>query len=237
MGYAAFMADVTVLQHIPLFQHLSARRLKALAQGASLEHYQKGMPVFHQGQRATAMWIVLEGWVHLMRLPEHAQPGAEGALIFTITPDEAICGLSAVESDVYQVSGIAGSECDALRVPAGLFTEALRHEPVFAYEALRLCIRRLQHIAQQYGAMAEPVAQRVIRAILRLEHQFGETLPVTHRELAQMAWTTTESAIRTVSRLKRNGAVSGERGLLHIERLRDLEALLHGANGHQEARS
>lgn len=66
--------------------------------------------------------------------------------------------------------------------------------------------------------MAEPVSTRIVRSILRLRQQFGATLPVTHRELAQMSWATTESAIRIVRRLKQQGYVIGARGRLTISR-------------------
>ena len=141
---------------------------------------------------------------------------ARAAVLFTITPREALCGISALESGMYNLSAVAATDCQAIRISGAVFRDALQREPAFAYEALRLCTRRLQNIALQYGAIAEPVSHRVIRAILRLQDQFGRTLPVTHRELAQMAWTTTESAIRVVRRLKQQGYVTGTRNRLQL---------------------
>lgn len=198
---------------------------------AQMERYKKGATLFRQGERARNMWIVLEGWAHLVRSSED-RDASQGVVLFTITPDEALCGISALEAGVYNLSAIAGTECHVVRIPGKAFNEALREEPGFAYHALRLCARRIQHIAQQYGSMAEPVSDRVIRAILRLSQQFGATLPVTHRELAQMSWTTTESAIRVVRRLKAQGYVTGTRGRLRISDAHMLEQMVEQANGH-----
>ncbi|MBI4341053.1 MAG: Crp/Fnr family transcriptional regulator [Candidatus Omnitrophica bacterium] len=237
MAYRKVMVEPAIAQQVPLLRSLSPRRRRALLAGAQLEWYHKGDVLFRQGEAARWVWFVMEGWVHLTRMPERTPEGAEGVVIFTITPEEVLCGISALlEGGVYQVSGIAGTDCTALRITGQELAKAVRQEAEFAYQTLRLYARRQQHIAQQYGAMAEPVSRRLIRAILRLEHQFGSTLPVTHRELAQMAWTTTESAIRTIRHFKQRGLLSGGRGLLRIDRPGALQQMLREANGHQEVR-
>ena len=190
--------------------------------------------LFQQGVPADAVWVVLDGWVHLVRSADR-QNGKHDVVLFTITPQEALCGVSAIEADTYTSSGVAGTRSEILRIPAVAFNDALTHEPDFAYHTLRLCAQRIRHIAEQYGTMAEPVSKRIIRMILRLREQFGDTLPLTHRELAQMTWTTTESAIRAVRRLKLQGYVKGTRGELTIQRLRALEHALNHSNGRKAA--
>lgn len=221
--------DTQGLRRIPLFQRLSDRGLDQVLSGAIVERYERGDAIFRQGERAESFWVVLEGWVHLVRAS--GDDAARAAVLFTITPAEVLCGISALESGVYQLSGVAASKCRVIRISGKRFAEVLEREPGFAAEALRLCTRRIQHIAQQYGSMAEPVPQRILRAILRLHQQFGSTLPVTHRELAQMAWTTTESAIRVVRKLKRRGYVTGTRGQLRLRNPKTLAHLVHRVDG------
>lgn len=217
------MAMDALIEQVPVFQSLSAERLKKIRTAGLMEHYARNAVIFHQGQRAEAMWIVLSGWVHLLRLDLSSTSGKEGVVIFTVTPDEGLCGLSATGKGFYNVTGIAATDCYLFRIPSEVLQEALRSEAAFAYAVLRLCARRLTHIAEQYGSLAEPVPARIGRAILRLQAQFGNQLPITHRELAQMAWTTTESAIRAVRQLKQQGYVQGARGRLQIAGVRKLE--------------
>ena len=115
-------------------------------------------------------------------------------------------------------------------MPANIDESAWPDEAPRAY-TMRVAYAKVQHIAQQYGSMAEPVSQRIVRTLLRLHQQFGTTLPVTHRELAQMSWTTTESAIRAVRGLKRRGFVSGTRGRLMVKQAAALEQVLAHVNG------
>jgi CRP/FNR family transcriptional regulator len=224
------MIDPKQVKHVEFLQHLSPAGRARLLQDSMLERYEKGALLFRQGDRAEFMWFVLEGWVHLLRSSER-EDGLRSVVLFTITPDEVLCGISALESGRYQLSGVAATACRAIRVSTETLNATFRAEPEFAHQALLLCARRIQHIAQQYGAMAESVSKRIVRAILRLRQQFGERLPVTHRELAQMSWTTTESAIRVVRRLKRQGYVTGARGQLTIARPKALAQVLERRDG------
>ena len=223
------------LRRCPLFQHLSNPHLTRLGRVSSLEHYHKGAVILRQGQRAKFIWIILRGWVHLARAAHHGA-GSRATVLFTVTPQEALCGISALDSGVYNMSALAGMECVTLRIPIETFKEVLLREPAFCYAMLRLCTRRVQKIADQYGAVAEPVAHRLTRSILRLQDQFGPLIPMTHRELAQMSWTTTESAIRVVRQLKRQGVVSGRRGQLMILKAAALRRMLEPAQSHVVAR-
>lgn len=223
------MNELQILQELPVIQHLSAKRREEMLAEGLLERYEKGAVLFRQGEEAAAIWFILSGWVHLVRASTQSE---DGVVIFTVTPDEMLCGVSAITSDRYNVSAVAGTACTAFQIPANIFDDALRHEPEAAYDVAQLCIRRMRHIAQQYGAMAEPVASRIVRTILRLRTQFGNTLPVTHRELAQMSWTTTESAIRSVRRLKHDGYLKGARGSLTVRDANALARLVQEGNGH-----
>lgn len=234
LRYAVAMVEQGRLQQIPLFKDLGAHRLKQVAEVAQLEQHRKRDVLFRQGEPAKKLWVLLEGWVHLIRTPKAAAPtfdGTRGVVIFTVTPAEVLVGISSLESTVYTMSGVAGTDCTAIRVPGSLFGDLVRHEPHFGYDVLRLFTRRFHKVAEQYGAMAEPVMPRVVRALLRLREQFGVTIPMTHRELAQMSWTTTESAIRAVRKLKDAGLVTGSRGEFIVQRPAALERLVSSAHG------
>ena len=56
------------------------------------------------------------------------------------------------------------------------------------------------------------VEQRLARTLLMLSSKLGPTLPFTRQEIADMAGTTTETAIRFMSRLKDGGIIRSVRG-------------------------
>lgn len=192
-----FLADLRV----------STRRV--LLADAQRLYLQRGEVLFRQGEAVRFLWIVLKGWVHLVRSPDG---DGRGVVIFTITPEEALCGVAGIAAGALTVTAVAATDCELLRVPMATFLAQVARDPTLGAAVVRLCARRIASIARQYGAMAEPVSHRLIRALLRLHDQFGTDIPMTHRELGQMAWTTTESAIRALRTLKRRGLLGGGRG-------------------------
>jgi len=213
-----------------VFEPLPTAQGEALFKRAELKRCSRGNVLFRQGKAADAVWVVLEGWVHLLRTPT---PGddAHAVVLFTVTRREVFCGISAIDRTPYAASGLVGADATVVRIPAGDFDHALRQSPEFAYRVLRLYTKRIRLMIAHGGLMAEPVPRRIVHSILRLRQQFGDRVPVTHRELAQMSWTTTESAIRVVRKLKASGYVSGRRGELTVRQLPALEQLAHQDNG------
>ncbi len=191
----------------------------------------RGAVLFHQDDPAKFVWVIQQGWVHLLRAPES---GGRSVLVFTITPAEGICGMAGIATGVATVTAVAATACDALRVPLPVFLDALEQDAKLGAAVVRLCARRLASIARQYGALAEPVPQRLVRTLLRLQEQFGADIPMTHRELGQMAWTTTESTIRALRALKLRGLLSGGRCRVT---LRDPAALARELTNHHGAGS
>ncbi len=223
----------SLIDEVPIFQSCSPHWREELKDSSLREIYQRGAVLFRQGAAAEHVWLILKGWVHIVR-KDFPDGDRDGVVLMTVTPRELVCGVSAFEAGNYTASGIAATNVEALRISSGVVIRALKQQPGFAYELLCACNARMRCMAEQYGAMTRPVPDRIVHILLRLQDQFGARLPVTHRELAQMAWTTTESAIRTVSRLKKKGYLSGMRGVLMIKRPQKLAELVSNGNGHAE---
>ena len=145
-GYRRGMINPSEAASCALLQEVPAKRLTRLLAEASMRTYRRSEALFRQGAQANYAWLVLEGWVHLVRAPEH-QDGARGVVLYTVTARDVLCGISAIEPETYTTSGIAASTARVLRLPAASFREALIGEPRFAYEVLRLCASRIRQMA------------------------------------------------------------------------------------------
>jgi CRP-like cAMP-binding protein len=89
-------------------------------------------------------------------------------------------------------------------------------------QRLRVAQGRLRDLA------GERVEQRLARMLLMLSAKLGSDLPFTRQEIADMAGTTTETAIRLMSRLKDGGIIRSVRGKTVIIDKARLELLSHG---------
>lgn len=210
-----------------LFLLLPPEELEQVRQLLTERRYRKGEWIFHEGEPASTVWIILEGWVHLVR---ESSSGRQ-VTIFTMTPSDALCGLSAFEQGTYTAGAMAATACRLTGLPGKYVAALIERYPAFAREVLALERLRIRHMADAICQAHEPVDCRLATTLLRLAEQFGPTIPVTHRELAQMAHTTLETSIRTMSRLRGQGIVRTQRGLITItdsDRLSRIAILTNG---------
>ncbi len=68
------------------------------------------------------------------------------------------------------------------------------------------------------------VEERLMRVLFTLYLKFGDRLEFTSGELAELAGTTTESALRVMSRLRQSGIIQTRRGRIHIQKPECLES-------------
>ena len=71
----------------------------------------------------------------------------------------------------------------------------------------------------------EPAEARLAQALIGLMKKFGQTIPLTRQELAEVAGTTHETAIRTLSRFRQQGLIRSSRGKTTIVQPEKLQAL------------
>ena len=211
------------LVQVPLFQDLPATQLKHLADRCELRRFRKGEALFKEGLLAESVWLIQRGWVYLVKRTPLGVP----VTIFTVTPEEVLCGFSAViDHGAYYASAIAATDTTAIRVPRQEFARLLKDQPGFAEQVLAIYHTRMRQLAEAISLASSPVEQRLAYTLLRLKSSFGKTIPVTHQELARMAGTRWETSIRTIASFKRKHWLSTSRGKMTILRPEQLKVLL-----------
>ena len=72
----------------------------------------------------------------------------------------------------------------------------------------------------------DSVERRIAQAVLTLQKKFGEIIPLTRQEIAELASTTVETAIRTIRRFEEEGWVRSSRGKIQLLKADSLSRLL-----------
>lgn len=219
----------------PFLDALPPPACKHLVTVYELRRFAKGQVVFAEGQPADAIWLVVRGLVYV----EKQTPQGLSATIGMITPDEALCGMSALETTTYMASAVAATDTQALRIPVEDFRQLLETYPALANAALVTCVTRIRHMAEALSLLAAPVEQRLAYALLRLRQAVGMTISVTHQELARMAGTRWETSIRTLAAMKRRGWLASSRGRVTIllpQQLRHLLGPLQYDGNHRRSK-
>lgn len=209
------------LEQLPLLKTLPGEVLEHIAGQCTLHQFNKGDTIFEEDQQVKAVWLVRRGGVYLIKRTHQKEP----ATIFLMTPEECLCGISVFGYHTYSVGAVAATEAELIRIPSELFLQLIETYPKFTSAVLLSSCTRLRHMANSIAIAQAPVDQRVAYVLSRLRGSFGNTIPITHHELARMAGTRWETSIRTIAAMKRKRWVASRRGRLTILQPRRLEAL------------
>lgn len=132
---------------------------------ARLREFDRGATIFMQGERASAIYIVAEGWVKLYRV---APNGAE-AVVGVFTKGRSFGEAVAFRHDTYPVAAEAVTDCSLIRIEADAFLRLLRDNPEVAIMMLSATYVHLHSLVMQVEALkAQTGAQRVAEFLLEL---------------------------------------------------------------------
>ena len=214
--------DDRFLAGVEPFTKLPASKRAPLVKLAQEKRYAKGETIFREGQPSDFVWIVKAGRVHLMRF----LPDGKASTTCVMAPGELFCCLPAMDRRPYPADAVAADNSVVVRIPMPAFHQAMGESPGFRQEAICLFCDRLRQVEGAGCMMLEPVERRLARVLLTLSKKFGATIPLTRLELAELAGTTNETVIRTLSRFRRDGLIRSTRGHTTLLQPEKLQALL-----------
>ncbi len=156
---------IAVARHSLLLASAPEAVVESVLASARVREFDRGATVFLQGERASAIYIVAEGWVKLYRI---APNGAE-AVVSVFTKGRSFGEAVAFRHDVYPVAAEAVTDCSLIRIEADAFLRLLRDNPEVAIMMLSATYVHLQSLVMQVEALkAQTGAQRVAEFLLEL---------------------------------------------------------------------
>lgn len=191
-----------------LLSSMPASLAESLLAKAHARSFDRGATIFLQGERATAIYIVVEGWVKLYRI---APSGAE-AVVGVFTKGRSFGEAVAFRHDTYPVAAEAVTDCTVIRIEADSFLRQIRESPEIAISMLTATFAHLHALVAQVEALkAQTGAQRVAEFLLELAHcsegACEVVLPYDKVLIAGRLGMKPESLSRAFARLKDQGVV------------------------------
>ena len=205
--------DVEVfLKRAEIFQRLSAVDRQHVAAASRERAFAKGEVIFREGEPSESVWLVKDGRVHLL----HYLTGGRVEASCVMTPGETFCCLPALDRRTYPATAVAATPATVLQIPTTVFHDAMQRSPPMFHEAIGAFCARLRQ-GEARGCLAhDPVEQRIAQALLALQKKFGEAIPLTRQEIAEIVGTTVETVIRTTRRFQQEGWVRTRRGTIQL---------------------
>ena len=206
-------AESQLLKRSFIFSGSSEEELAELAGLAARRSFVPGEFVFWEGDAPDSFYIVIEGRVKVLK---HSSLGKEFIIAF-FGPGEIFGEVAVFQDRPYPASAQAAADTKVLRIRREDFLSFVAQRPQVVLRIISVLGERLRDAQGRLKDLAgERVEQRLARTLLMLSAKLGATLPFTRQEIADMAGTTTETAIRFISRLKDGGIIRSARGRITI---------------------
>ena len=209
------MNHVDILRQVPLFASLTNEQIVAVADQFHVDSFAPDTIIFLDGDPADRLWVLQAGQVKIVK---HTSDGQEN-LLEVITPGEIFGGAGLLLA-VHPATAVAMSPSTALSIERGPYLQLIRQYPEIALRIIALLGDRLQAAMKMRALSTERVDVRLANILLKLCDKVGEPvtegirihLPLSRQDLADMTGTTIETAIRIMSKFRKEGWVHTEPG-------------------------
>ncbi len=214
------IARDNILKRSLIFSSLNAEEVAELSALTVERRFQPDEFVFWEGDAPDYFYIVVEGRIKVLK---YASSGKEFIIAF-FGPGEMFGEVAVFENKSYPASAQAVAATRILGIQKDKYLSFLSNRPRVTLSTINVLGERLRDAQNRLKDLAgERVEQRLARTLLMLSAKLGPTLPFTRQELAGMAGTTTETAIRITSQLKERRIIHSGRGkitILDVDKLR-----------------
>ena len=210
------------LKQSELFRNLKPKDREHLVAMSHERIFDKGETIFHEGRLSDSVWVVVEGRAHLL----HYLTDGRVQTTCVMTPGESFCCLSTLDGGTYPATAVAATKARVLQIPLRIFHDMMGHSPALLQDTLCVFGNRLRQVEAKGCLIHDPVERRVAQTLLTLHKKFGDSIPLTRQEIAELVGTTVESVIRTVSRFQKEGWIRSSRGQIHIIKPDNLSQIL-----------
>jgi CRP-like cAMP-binding protein len=173
--------------------------------------------VFFEGDSPPQLWLLERGRVKLLK---HSDTGKD--VILTVVSAGSFLGSLSADSLAYPITAQSIEPVTMIAFPRSVSAELLRRYPDVTISIAHGLERQLNEAYDTIRSMAvERVERRIARLLLKLAGSLGTLagndrividMPLTRQDVAQMTGTTVESAIRVMSKFRKQGFVDSKDG-------------------------
>ncbi len=213
-GPAAGAAETmqSFLGALPPFHALSAEGLAELTREARELAAARGQVLFQEGEPSDSVYVVRSGRVRI----QHLHKDGTVRIVCMLAPGDVFCCLPAMDGGSYPGGAVAADRATLCRLPGALLRQLMEKEPPFGRKAIGHFCGRLRRASCESCWKSMDAAARLAGKILCMAESFGDEIPLTRRELSELAGTTVETAIRAIKDFERAGWVELGRGRVRV---------------------
>jgi CRP-like cAMP-binding protein len=211
------------LKELELFKELKEEELENIEKFFVVKKFKKGEYIFYEGDKEPGVYFVIDGIAKLIKETNEGKT----VILRLATKGESFGWLVMKDNRplVNTYTAQALIDTTVLYISNQDFLKLLLMYPALA---VRITCELTKNILEAYDRLkslaVEKVEGRIAALILELVDKIGKkegdnvviNAPITRQDIAEMAGTTVETAIRVISRWKKEGILDTERGKIEI---------------------
>lgn len=227
-----------LVEDLPPFRGMTPADIREVLRSAKRHEYAPEEPVFHEGQEAERFYLLLDGYVRVVRTSE----GGKQVISLFVPPGELIGFAAALGRTSYPATVVAATDVAVLAWPMRLWPQISGRHTGFADATFRTVGGRFADMNDRLMELATgQVQHRVARTLLRLAAQSAGTegpgtldngsddleiaFPITRRQISEMSGTTLHTVSRLLSAWEKKGFIESRRKHVSICQASALKAL------------
>lgn len=213
---------IQVVRNVPLFASLRERDWEEVAGMLNGLCYPRESYLFFEGDQPEFLYVV---WMGRVKLVRHSVDGRD-VVLDVMGPGRLLGEVAVFEGAPYSQTAQAMEEVAVISIDRKDYLSLLERYPTLALAVINELGRRLRVANDLVQSLAvDRVERRIARALLRLAMYNGSKVDdglmimmrLTRQDLADMTGTTVETAIRVVSRFRKQGWITTQRGRIIIK--------------------
>ena len=221
----------TKLAEVPLFEGIPPEGLEIAEQALRTLVYRPGQTIFEAGESGHALYLIRSGRVKIA----HCNLDGKEKVLAYLNPGEIFGEMSLVDEEPRSATATAVDEVTLHALYLEEYWGLVRRYPRVAHNLARIIARRLREMNHEVEVLTfEEARGRIAYALLKLHrHRFGEPtargrrMSLTHRELADLAGTSRETATRVLNQFHERGLVHAGPRTIELLDTRGLENVLY----------
>lgn len=157
--------DWRLIRKASIFASLNDGDFRRICGEPRCDDHGKGQILFHEDDPAAAFYLVLDGWVLLLR----DKPDGSRTVIKILGPGESFAEALVAEGERYPVTAEAASSCRVARFDCARFRALITADPQIGLSMIAAVFRQMRRLVDQIEHLKSwPVERRVAHTLLEM---------------------------------------------------------------------
>jgi len=207
------------------FCALAMEEKSFFSEGKKDTYVKKGQTIFKERHFPTGLYAVYKGKVKISKLGEE---GKEQIVRFAKSGD-LIGYRSLLSEDYYKATATAIEDCKVCHIPKNIFFKVLTENKWLYLDLIKKLAEDLRNSEERIISISQKtVKERIAETLIILYHEFGMRdnksidVKLTRKEIGNIAGSTIETTIRTLSEFKKKGYIDFDGKKIIINSIPDL---------------